>query len=193
MTDDAAVLQAIWMSDADGSDGARRDTVVRVLEKDAAANQRERRMRIGGAIALLLLLPAVLWAAAYGVSPLVRSAYGLMAVGVVAGLSAEWLYLDWSRRALPGPDDTRAQLQKTALMLEYQMRLGRTGIVWTSPVFAGVLLICVWLYRERSGAEAVALGLADVAAWVGAGAFVARAVKTLGERRQRLEDVLSGL
>ena len=51
--------------------------------------------------ALALLVPTMLWGAAYGVTPLVRGAYALMAVGSAMIVAAEWIYLEWSRQALP--------------------------------------------------------------------------------------------
>jgi hypothetical protein len=170
-----------------------RMTADRILEKDRAQRAREHRLRAGGLCALLVLVPVQLWAAAYGVSPLVRIAYALMAVGYVAGLVAEWLYLDWSRRALPGPDDTRAQLQRTAFMVECQLRLAKTAALWSAPVFIGGVLIAVWLYRERSAAGGMALCAFIVASWIGSGVWAARGAAALGLRKRQLEDVLADL
>jgi hypothetical protein len=193
MTDDRTTLQAAWMSEAGQTDTPLRDTVARVIEKDAADRRRERQVGIGGIAAMLVLVPFVLWASVYGVTPLIRAAYALMGAGCVAGIAAHWLYLEWARRALPGPSDTRSQLQKIAFMLECQVWLARAGAVWSSPVFIGIVLICIWLFRERSAAGALALFALDIVAWIGCGVFAARAASSLGERRQRLEDVLSDL
>lgn len=78
-------------------------------------------------------------------------------------------------------------------MLDYQQWLGRTAVVWSSPVFIGVAMICVWLYRERTLASAVTVGGLTLAAWVGGGVLVSRAVGELGRRKRQLEDVLADL
>lgn len=193
MTDDASALQATWMSDVAASEDSLRDAVDRVLERDRADRVRERRLRIGGLIAMLLLVPALVWAAAYGVAPLVRAAYALMAAGCVAGLTAEWLYLTWSRLALPGPADTRSQLQTTAFMLNCQVWLARTAAAWSSPVFVGVVLICAWLYRERTVAGAATLCVLSVVAWIGTVVLALRAAARLDRRKRRLEQLLAAL
>jgi len=193
MSDDASTLKAAWMSGAAADELNVRMTADRILEKDRAERARERRLRAGGAFALLVLVPVVLWAAAYGISPLVRVAYALMAVGCVAGLVAEWLYLDWSRRALPGPNDTRSQLQRTAFMVECQLRLAKTAVLWSAPVFIGGGLIAVWLYRERSAAGAVALSAFMAASWIGSGVWAGRGATALGLRKRQLEDALADL
>jgi hypothetical protein len=193
MSDDASALRAAWMSEMAASEINVQMTADRILDKDRADRVREQRLRTGGVIALMVLVPVVLWAAAHGVTPLVRVAYALMAVGCVAGLVAEWLYLDWSRRALPGPDDTRSQLHRSAFLVDCQLWLARTGALWSAPVFIGIVLICVWLYRERTTASAVALFALDLAAWIGAGVFTLRAAATLGRRKRHLDDVLADL
>ena len=193
MTDKAFPLQTIWMSQTTPSQDTLPTTVARILEKDRAERRRERQMGTAGAAAMVSLVPFLIWAAAYGITPLVRVGYALMAAGCLAGVVANWLYLDWSHRALPGPDDTRSQLQRTAFMLESQVWLARTAPLWTSPVFIGVLLICVWLYRERTLASALTIGTVDVAAWIGGGVAVARAVAELGRRRRRLDEALADL
>jgi hypothetical protein len=192
MTDEAAALQAAWMSAADFGESAP-EAIERILEKDRAERARERRMRTGGALMMMGLVPVLVWAAAHGVAPVIRGAYALMAVGCVAGGVAEWLYLVWSRRALPGPDDTRSQLQRTAFLLEWQRWLVLTAGLWSSPVFAGVLLICVWLYRERTPAGAVALAAVSVATWIVTGLVAARMAAALERRRRALQEALADL
>jgi len=193
MTDDASVLQAAWMSSPPTSGDQRRTTVDLILERDRASRLRERRQQIGAVIVMMLLVPVLVWAAVYGISPLVRTAYALMTVGCVAGVAAQWFFLDWSRRALPGPSDTRSQLRNSAFMLACQGWLARTAALWSAPVFVGVLLIGLWLYRERSAAEAVALFALDVGVWIATGIFVGRAGSVLARRRRQLEDALSDL
>jgi len=193
MSDDASALRTVWMSDSAAGEVNVRMTADRILDKDRADRLRERRMRVGGVVALTLLVPFLVWAAVYGVSPLVRGAYALMAAGCVAGVVAEWLYLDWSRRALPGPDDTRSHLQRTAFMLDCQIRLARTAVLWSSPVFIGAGLISVWLYRERTVAGAMALCALNIAAWIGSYVVASRYGAALDDRRRQLEAALADL
>ena len=193
MNDEAAALRAAWMSEAADNDDSLQTIADRILDKDRTEHVRERRMRIGGIVVMSLFVPILIWAAAHGVAPLVRAAYALMAVGCVAGVVAEWLYLDWSRRALPGPHDTRSQLQRTAFMLDHQQWLGRTAVLWSSPVFAGVILICVWLYRERTLAASLTVGALAIAAWIVSGVLAARYAAGRARRGRQLEEVLADL
>src|SRR6186713_1070723 len=96
MNDDIRELSAVWMSDRPVEKAAVFSAVDSALDKDRATRARERRIRIGALIALACLLPILLWAAAHGVTPLVRGAYALMAAGAAALVSAEWMYLDWA-------------------------------------------------------------------------------------------------
>ena len=164
-----------------------------VLDKDRAAREHERRMRIGALVPLAFLLPIMLWSAAHGVTPLVRGAYALMAVGGAAIVFAEWTYLEWSRQALPGPTDARSQLQKTAFMLARQVMLMRTAPIWSSPVFIGVALIGVWLYRERTPAEAFVVWTITAAGWLTTGLGTVAVRARLNERRQQMERLLGEL
>src|SRR4051812_44416968 len=117
MSDDALSLSAVWMSDEPVGKDRVRSAIHTVLENDRAARARERRIRIGSLLALSCLLPLMLWAAAHGVTPLVRGAYALMAAGSAMIVCAEWMSLEWSEQALPGAADARSQLQRTAFML----------------------------------------------------------------------------
>jgi hypothetical protein len=193
MRDEASALQAAWMSDAAPRADNLRAALARVRAADEADHARHRKLRVGGLAAMVALVPVLIWATAYGVTPLVRVAYALMAVGCVAGVVAHWLYHEWSRRALPGPDDMRSQLQRTAFLIECQVRLGRTAAVWTAPVFSGILLICVWLYRERTAAGAIALAAFDLATWIGIGLVARRGASALERRRQQLQRALADL
>jgi len=168
-------------------------TINTVLEKDRAARARERRLRIGALLALAVLLPILLWAAAHGVTPLVRGAYALMAAGGAVIAFAEWMYLEWSRQAMPGPADARSQLQKTAFMLQRQVMLMNTAAIWSAPVFVGVALIGVWLYRERTHAEAFVLWTITAAGWLAAGLGTIAVRARLTERRQEMERLLGEL
>jgi len=193
MSEGTYTLQTLWMSETARSHDSVRTAVDRVLDRDRADQRRERRLRMAGAAAILSLVPVLIWAAAYGISPLVRVAYALMAMGCVAGVVAEWLYLAWSRRALPGPGDTRSQLQRTAFMLESQVWLTRTAAIWSSPVFIGLMLICLWMYRERTAAGALTIGVLGAIAWVGTGVASVRTAAELGRRRRRLDEALADL
>ena len=151
MNDDA--LPAVWIADPP----IQKDTVLTainaVLDEDRACRGKERSIRVASVLALALLCPALLWCAAYGITPLVRGGYALMAAGTAVLVSTEWIYLAWSRQTLPGPADARSQLQKTAFVLARQARLMRTAALWCAPVFMGTALIGVWLFQERSQAE----------------------------------------
>lgn len=193
MSDDASSLRAVWMSDPSVKADDVMSAVGRVLDKDRAARASERQVRIGGVLAMALLMPALIWAAAYGVTPLVRGAYALMAVGCAAMIAAEWAYLEWSRRAMPGPADARSQLQNTALMLARQTWLIRTAPLWSSPVFIGVALIAVWLYREQTPAAAVALCAVAGVAWITAGLRMSSTCAKLDDHRRQLERLLNDL
>lgn len=193
MSDDAFPLRAVWMSDPSVSGDDVMSAVDRVLDKDRVARARERQVRIGGVIAVALLMTVLIWSAAYGVTPLVRGAYALMAVGCAVIIAAEWVYLEWSRQALPGPADARSQLQKTAFMLARQIRLMKTAPLWSSPVFIGVALIAVWLYREQTHAAAFALYAVAVAAWITAGLRASSTCAKLNDQRLQLERLLNEL
>jgi hypothetical protein len=186
-------LSAAWMSGPPASQQHVMSTIGSVLDIDRKARERERRGRVGLVLALALLIPAMLWGAAYGVAPLVRGAYALLAVGSAMIVAAEWLYLEWSRQALPGPADARSQLQTTAFMLGRQVMLMKTAPVWSAPVFIGVALIGAWLYRDRTPVAAVALWATVVAGWLLAvlGTMSVRA--KLDARRRQVERLLGEL
>src|SRR5262245_53425531 len=114
MNDDARFLSTVWMTEPRADKERLMAAIDIVLEKDRAARNREHAIRGGSLIVLACLVPTMLWAAAHGVSPLVRGAYALMAAGSAVVVFAEWAYLEWSRQALPGPADARSQLQRTA-------------------------------------------------------------------------------
>jgi hypothetical protein len=193
MSDDAGLLSAVWMSDHPVDKACVMSAIDTVLDRDRAAREGERRIRIGAMVALTLLLPMMLWSAAHGVTPLVRGAYALMAAGGAVIVFAEWIYLEWSRQALPGPADARSQLQKTAFMLARQVMLMKTAPIWCSPIFIGVALIGVWLYQERSHAEAFVVWTITVAGWLAIGLSTIAIRARLDERRQQMERLLSEL
>ena len=194
MSESTGLLSAVWMSEQPVNDKERVTSAVdAVLERDRSARRRERSIRLGALIALTLLLPTMLWAAAHGVTPLVRGAYALMAAGSAVVVSAEWMYLNWSQQSLPGPADARSQLQKTAFMLARQAMLMQTGALWSSPIFLGTAMIGLWLFRERSRSEALALWAITAACWLALwlGGRTARA--RLNERKRQMEQLLSEL
>ena len=193
MSDEVSVLRAAWMSQGDANVNSLRAAAARIIDQDEADRLRERRMRSVGLTAMLVMVPVLVWAAAYGVAPIIRAAYSLMAVGCAAAVGAEWLYLGCSRQALPGPRDTRSQLQQTAFMLDCQIWLWRTAAVWSAPIFIGVLLIGVWLYRERTIGAAVAVCVPSLAAWIVVAVAAARASTQFGRRRQQLKAALADL
>ena len=192
MNDETSALLTIWMSSDSTRDGVA-STIDAVLDKDRAARERDGRIRRGSLVAVTCLLPPLLWAAAHGVTPLVRGAYALMAGGVAVLVYAEWMYLDWSRRALPGPADARSQLQASAFMLERQIRLLRTAALWTSPIFVGASLIGIWLYGARAQAGAFLVWSLTAAGWLGAWLGTRSGQSRLGETKAEMERLLREL
>ena len=150
MNDDA--VRSVWLAVQTSGDASAIGTpmVESVLREEGLANQEERRIRILLAVALIVLCPVLLWAAAHGRTPLVRGAYGLMAVGVSVLVAAEWLWLRWSRQGLPGPADTRFQLRTAVFVLARQADLLKMGLVWCAPIFIGAWMIAV---LDRSSAK----------------------------------------
>ena len=63
-----------------------------VLDEDRAARDKDRRTHIAAGSVLALLCPALLWCAAYGITPLVRGGYALMATGTAILVSTGWRY-----------------------------------------------------------------------------------------------------
>lgn len=191
MIDDS--LPVFWMSDEPVSKETVRTAVHNALAEDHAAHEKERSVRAASIAAVALLSPILAWSAAHGVTPLVRLGYVLMAAGSAIMITAEWMYLAWSREALPGPMDARAQLQRSAFLLVRQAHLIRTAPIWCAPVIVGAALIGVWVFRERSHAEGYLLFAIFGAAWLLAG-FVGRSQGAkLDAQRQRLEHFLADL
>ena len=191
MSDDS--VRAVWIS-GQPIDKATVMTAVRAaLTEDRAVRDKERWFRIASVFAIAVLCPALLWCAAFGKTPLVRGGYALMAAGTAVLGFAEWMYLDWSRLALPGPADARYQLHRTAFLLSRQAWLMRTAPLWCAPIFIGTALIGAWVYREVGHAAGYLLWMA-----VGTGWFmtfvsgIARGTR-LNERRIRMEQLMSDL
>ena len=192
MSDDS--LPALWTS---APPPLTRDAVMRamnaVLGEDRAARDKNRRIHIAAGLVLALLCPALLWCAVYGITPLVRGGYALMATGTTILVSTGWLYSAWSRQALPGPVDTRSQLQKSAFLLSRQANLMRTAPLCCAPIFIGTALVATWVYQQRSAAEAYVLWALVAAAWLIVSVSGISSGTKLDERRARMERLLSDL
>jgi hypothetical protein len=117
----------------------------------------------------------------------------MMAVGCGAIVAAEWLYLEWSRQALPGPTDAQSQLRITAFMLGRQARLMNIAALWSSPIFLGVMLIAAWMYQQRTHAGALVLGVVTVGAWIAAGLSAWSVSARIDNRRHEMERLLNEL
>lgn len=191
MNNDA--LPAIWTSDPPANPEAVLSAVNAVLEEDRAVRDKDRRIRIAGFLALAVLCPVLVWCAAYGISPLVRGGYGLMAVGTALLVATEWMYLAWSREALPGPADARSQLQTSAFVLARQASLMRAAPLWAAPIFAGTALIGLWLYQQRSATAGSLLWAGLVTGWILASLGGMSTGKKLAERQRRIEELLTDL
>lgn len=183
-------LPAAWIADQPIQNNSVLAATNAVLDEDRACREREGTMRIVSLLALALLCPALLWCAAYGVAPLVRGGYALMAAGSAVLVTIEWIYLAWSHQALPGPADARSHLQRTAFVLARQARLMRTAALWCAPIFVGTALIGMWLFQEVNHVAGYLLWATVGTAWclvsMGGGATAAK----LDERRVRVEQVL---
>jgi hypothetical protein len=192
MNDDA--LAAIWMSEPPVDKEVVMKAVNAVLDEDRADRDKDRRIRIGFAFApVLLCLVAVMWAAVYGISPLVRAGYALMAVGTALVVSMQWMYLTWSRLALPGPADARSQLQKSMFLLSRQASLARMAVLWCAPIFLGTVLIGLWIYQQRSATGGYLLWAVVVTVWLVASVGGMSMGAKLDERRLRMERLLADL
>ncbi len=191
MNDDS--LPALWISDPPAKKEAVMSAMNAVLDEDRAVREKDRGIRIAFVLALALLCPALMWCAAYGTSPLVRGGYALMAVGTALLVSTDWMYLTWSRQALPGPADARSQLQKSTFLLSRQASLMRMASLWCAPIFIGTGFIGLWLYQQRSAAGGALLWAAVVTGWIVVSmGGMSMAVK-LDARRRRMERLLTEL
>jgi hypothetical protein len=186
-------LPAIWISDQPVSRDALMTAMNAVLNEDRAACGRDRGIRIAAGLTLTLLCPTLLWCAAHGITPLVRGGYALMAAGTAILISMEWMYFVWSRQALPGPADTRSQLQKGAFLLSRQANLMRTAPLYCAPIFMGTALVGTWIYQQRSATEGYLLWALIATAWFLASVGGISTARKLDERRVRMERLLSDL
>ena len=191
MSDDS--LPSVWIADPPIQKNTVLMAMNAVLSEDRACREKERAIRVASVLALALLCPALLWCAAYGTTPLVRGGYALMAAGTAVLVSTEWIYLAWSRQALPGPADARSQLQTTAFALARQARLMRTAPFWCAPIFIGTALIGVWLYQERSPAAGYVVWATVSTGWCMVSVGGTSTGTKLDQRRFRIEQLLSDL
>jgi len=191
MSDDS--LRAVWVSGQPIDKASVMAAVHTALTEDRAVREKERWVRIASVLAVAVLCPGLLWCAAFGLTPLVRGGYALMAAGTAVLVFAEWTYLDWSRQALPGPADARSQLHRTAFLLSRQAWWMRTAPLWCAPIFIGTALIGAWVYREVGHAGGYLLWAAVGTAWFLT--FVTGIAKgtRLNERRIRMEQLMSDL
>jgi hypothetical protein len=187
-------LRALWASDPHPLTRAAAGSAVdRVLVEDRAERDKQRGAQTAAALVLALLCPALLWCAAYGVSPLVRGGYALMAAGTATLVVAGWIYSAFSRQALPGPVDSRSHLQRAAFLLSRQASLARMAWLFCAPVCIGTALIATWIYHDRSVAGGYALWAVVACAWLLASLNGMSSSETLRERRVRIEQLLEEL
>jgi hypothetical protein len=106
---------------------------------------------------------------------------------------AEWMYVTWSRQALPGASDARSQLQTTTLLLSRQAGLFKVGALWCAPIFVGVALIALWIYQERSHAEGIALWAITGIGWLTAAVGGVAKGQQIAERHSRMEQLLGDM
>jgi hypothetical protein len=191
MNDDA--LSAIWISDPPVNKEAVMNAMNAVLEEDRVDRDKGRAIRVVSVLVLALLCPVLVWCATYGVSPLVRGGYALMAVGAALLVAAEWTYLTWFRQGLPGPADARSQLQTSAFLLARQVSLMRMVALWCMPVSLGAGLIGLWLYRHVSATGGSLLWAVVVTAWIVMTVCGRSQGRSLEARRLRMEQLLSDL
>ncbi len=191
MNDDA--IRTTWIATQPSEPDSLMTVVRAVLEEDRAARDKERWSRLGAAVVVGVLCPVLLWCAAFGKTPLVRGGYALMAVGAAVMVFAEWMERKWSSQALPGPIDTRSQLEKTAFLLSRRAMSLRAGALWGSPAFAGACLIGGWLYQERSHTAGYLLWATVGTAWLVGAVMTSSQSKKLELRRLRVEALLRDL
>jgi hypothetical protein len=186
-------LSPMWTSDPPLTREALMTVVDAVLDEDRADRAKERGIRIASAVAVGLLCPALLWCAVYGITPLVRGGYALMAAGTAVLFSTWWIYASWSRQALPGPADARSHLQKSAFFLSRQASLMRTAPLCCAPIFIGTALIGTWIYQQRSATEGYVLWAVVAGGWLIVSVTGLSAGRKLHERRVRMERLLRDL
>ena len=122
-------LQEIWTTqesiNADNKENVM-NAIQLILAQDQANQEKKSRENLWWLPVHLLILVLLFFFIARGITPMVRAGYGLMAVGLAIMLTVVWLFEGWSRQALPGPMDTRSQLQKAAFLLSRQAIIPKT-------------------------------------------------------------------
>jgi hypothetical protein len=191
MTDESLLL--VWAGDGPLAKQQMLSAVHAALEADRATRRRELGIRLAGVAVLALLFPALVWCAANGTTPLVRGGYALMAVGTGILVFSEWIYLSWSRRALPGPIDARSQLENSALMLVRQSALLRTAGLWCAPIFVGTAFIATWLYQQRGHTAGYLLWTTAIVVWCLSVLGGRSKAAQLDQRCGRIEELLANL
>ncbi len=186
-------LPAMWISDEPVSRDAVMTAMNAVLNEDRVARDRDRMTRIAAWLALALLCPALLWCAAYGITPMVRGGYAVMAVGTAILVATGWTFAAWTRQALPGPADARSQLQIGAFLLSRQATLMMMAPLCCAPIFMGTALIGTWIYQQRSATEGYLLWALVAVAWLIVSVGGIATGRKLDERRVRMERLLSDL
>jgi hypothetical protein len=186
-------LRDTWMAGQPMDRAAIEKAIDAALEETRAEDARGRWQRRLAMLTFIALCPVLLWCAAFGIAPLVRAGYALMAVGTAMMVFAEWMYFTWSRQALPGPVDVRSHLQKAAFLLSRQAHLLRTAPLWCAPIFVGTALIGTWAYHERTHAAGFVLWACVLTAWMMSWRAGHSRVAKLLDRRARLDQLLSDL
>jgi hypothetical protein len=186
-------LRKVWCSTESADKEALMILTEALIDEDRRDREKGRWTQLVAVMTMTMLCPAALWFAAYGKTPLIRGAYALMAVGIAIAVVSERMYVTWSREALPGPADTRSQLQTIGLLLSRQTNLCKTGPMWAAPIFVGVAMVGLWIYRERSLTEGVALWALAGAAWLLVSVRSFTHGKKIEERRTRIERLLTEL
>lgn len=186
-------LQELWISQKTADKENVMNSIQVILDEDKICRDKERRTNLWLAPVYLLLLPLLFLCAALGKTPMVRAGYALMACGLAVALSAVWLFNRWARQALPGPADTRSQLQKAAFILSRQANLASTSSLWIAPLFLGGGLIGLWIYQERGHLEAFGLWAILGSLWLWATFGGMKKAKAALETMARIEQLLRDL
>lgn len=186
-------LQEIWISQEAEEKETVMNSIKLILAQDQADQEKQRRTNLWWAPLYLVLLPLLFFCAATGKTPIVRAGYALMAAGLAIGVSASWLFVSWSDEALPGPVDTRSQLQKAAFLLSRQANLAKTSALWAAPIFIGGALIGVWGYLERGHIQGYVVWAPLALLWIGVAYGGRKKAKAAEERKARVEELLRDL
>jgi hypothetical protein len=186
-------LQELWTSQQATRKENTMHSIERILNEDRVCRDKEKRLNLWLAPLHFILLPLLFWCAATGKTPLVRTGYGLMGGGLAVCLSAAWLFDSWTRQALPGPLDTRAQLLKAAYLLSLRAGLARIEPLWTAPLFLGGALIGLWGYQERGHLLGYLVWAALALVWLWTAWAGAKKAKSAMEKKARMEALLYDL